>query len=137
MKWILGLCLLLVFSCGKDDKSFTSVECVTLSNPLDTVELGSHKFWLEIKRGQTDDQVNVFLRSDSTVNISLMEADFIQMSNRFGCYQTGNTKKYFGIGEEYYIFSDIPPSYMLEGTSVKVRLRRSNEEKVDFIGNGI
>lgn len=107
-----------------------------MSDARDTVLMGAQKYWLEVKKGQNSD-IHVFLKSDSTVNISLLESDFIQMSNKYGCYQTGNSKKYYGIQEEYYIFSDIPPTYLQPNTNIKVRLRKSNDERVDFISNPI
>ncbi len=136
MKWILGLCLVWALGCTKEDKSFSNVECVNMSAAQDTVLIGKQKYWLEVRRGQNND-LHVFLESDTTVNISLLESDFIQMSNQYGCYQTGNTKKYYGIQEEYYIFSDIPPTYLQPNTQIKVRMRRQNDQRIDFIANSI
>lgn len=136
MKWILGLGLLVILSCGKEDKSFNNIECSSLTNALDTVKMGTQKYWIEVVKAQNN-QIYVYLKSDSTVSIGLLESDFIQLSNKYGCYQTGNSKKYFGIGEEFYIFSEIPPTYLQPGTNIKVRLRKATEENVDFLGNGI
>lgn len=109
---------------------------MTLSDTQDTTTVGLTKYWIETNF-LGDGQIRVILRSDNQLDINQINTDFIQLSNRFGCYQTGNSKKFFGIDEDYYIFNEISPTYTVSGTKITVRFTLPKNEKISLIGQPI
>ena len=122
--WSLVTVGVLVGSCKKQKDSFNNTDCDKTASSVDTAYVGLVRYWVDVEKDPiTDDQVKVFVRSDGEVDLEEMDALYIQLNNRYGCYQTKNREKFFAISDDYFLFREIPPTFVVGDTRTKVSIQ--------------